>query len=59
MVKRSLRPAAPAPGRLVAAGTGLVAVTYGVVRYGYGLQLPTLTSARGRSSAASGSIASG
>lgn len=59
MVKRSLRPAAPAPGRLVAAGTGLVAVTYGVVRYGYGLQLPTLTSELGLSSAAAGAIAAG
>ncbi|MCM3533992.1 YbfB/YjiJ family MFS transporter [Cellulosimicrobium funkei] len=59
MLKRSLHPAAPAPGRLVAAGTGLVAVTYGVVRYGYGLQLPTLTSELGLSSAAAGAIAAG
>ncbi|WP_144722016.1 YbfB/YjiJ family MFS transporter [Cellulosimicrobium sp. TH-20] len=57
MLKRSLHPAGPAPGRLVAAGTGLVAVTYGVVRYGYGLQLPTLTSELGLSSAAAGAIA--
>lgn len=59
MVKRSLHPATPAPGRLVAAGTGLVAVTYGVVRYGYGLQLPTLTTELGLSSAAAGAIAAG
>ena len=59
MLKRSLHPAAPAPGRLVAAGTGLVAVTYGVVRYGYGLQLPTLTTELGLSSAAAGAIAAG
>ncbi|WP_171468399.1 YbfB/YjiJ family MFS transporter [Cellulosimicrobium sp. 72-3] len=59
MLKRSLHPAGPAPGRLVAAGTGLVAVTYGVVRYGYGLQLPTLTSELGLSSAAAGAIAAG
>ncbi|WP_186381211.1 YbfB/YjiJ family MFS transporter [Cellulosimicrobium sp. TH-20] len=58
-MKRSLHPAAPAPGRLVAAGTGLVAVTYGVVRYGYGLQLPTLTTELGLSSAAAGAIAAG
>ncbi|TFF05166.1 YbfB/YjiJ family MFS transporter [Cellulosimicrobium funkei] len=59
MLKRSLHPVAPAPGRLVAAGTGLVAVTYGVVRYGYGLQLPTLTTELGLSSAAAGAIAAG
>ncbi|MGW9466871.1 YbfB/YjiJ family MFS transporter [Cellulosimicrobium funkei] len=59
MLKRSLYPAAPIPGRLVAAGTGLVAVTYGVVRYGYGLQLPTLTTELGLSSAAAGAIAAG
>ncbi|MBE9925055.1 MFS transporter [Cellulosimicrobium cellulans] len=58
-MKRSLHPVAPAPGRLVAAGTGLVAVTYGVVRYGYGLQLPTLTTELGLSSAAAGAIAAG
>jgi predicted MFS family arabinose efflux permease len=59
MLKRSLHPAAPAPGRLVAAGTGLIAVTYGVVRYGYGLQLPALTSELGLSSATAGAIAAG
>ncbi|UKJ62592.1 YbfB/YjiJ family MFS transporter [Cellulosimicrobium cellulans] len=59
MLKRSLYPATPAPGRLVAAGTGLIAVTYGVVRYGYGLQLPTLTTELGLSSAAAGAIAAG
>ncbi|MGW6265647.1 MFS transporter, partial [Cellulosimicrobium funkei] len=58
-MKRSLHPAAPDPTRLVAAGTGLVAVTYGVVRYGYGLQLPTLTTELGLSSAAAGAIAAG
>ncbi|MFE9235133.1 YbfB/YjiJ family MFS transporter [Cellulosimicrobium funkei] len=58
-MKRSLHPATPTPGRLVAAGTGLVAVTYGVVRYGYGLQLPTLTTELGLSSAAAGAIAAG
>ncbi|MFI2705397.1 YbfB/YjiJ family MFS transporter [Cellulosimicrobium composti] len=59
-MKRSLHlRRAPSPGRLVAAGTGLIAVTYGVVRYGYGLQLPALTSELGLSSALAGAIAAG
>src|SRR5690606_7561569 len=60
MMKRSLHPRrASSPGRLVAAGTGLIAVTYGVVRYGYGLQLPALTHELGLSSALAGAIAAG
>jgi len=59
MAKRSLHLVSTAPGRLVAAGTGLVAVTYGVVRYGFGLQLPALTSELGLSSALAGAIAAG
>ncbi|TGO04462.1 MFS transporter [Serinibacter arcticus] len=44
---------------LVVAATGLIAVTYGVVRYGYGLQLPQLTAEFGLSSTTAGLIASG
>lgn len=31
------------PGPVVAAGTAVIAVTYGLVRFGYGLHLPTFT----------------
>ena len=44
MVKRSLQ--SPDDGGttgLVVSGTALIAVTYGVVRYGFGLQLPRLS----------------
>jgi len=44
---------------VIVAATGLVAVTYGVVRYGYGLQLPQLTAEFGLSPTTAGLIASG
>ncbi len=60
MVKRSLRIAASGGSTgLVASGAGLIAVTYGVVRYGYGLQLPTLTAEFSLSPQVAGVIAAG
>lgn len=47
------------PTPVIVAATGLVAVTYGVVRYGYGLQLPQLTAEFGLSPTTAGLIASG
>jgi predicted MFS family arabinose efflux permease len=44
--------------RLVSAGVGVVAVSYGLARYGYGLLLPDMRNAFGLSSAALGLIAS-
>ncbi|WP_380165148.1 MFS transporter [Jannaschia sp. R86511] len=44
---------------LLAAATGLIAVTYGAVRYGFGLQLPTLAAEFDLSPRTSGLIASG
>jgi len=43
----------------VASGTGLVAVTYGAVRFGYGLQLPQLAAEFSLSSRTAGALASG
>ena len=40
-------------------GTGLVAVTYGAVRYGFGLQLPQLSAEFSLSSRTAGTIAAG
>lgn len=47
------------PAGLVAGGAGLIAVTYGVVRYGYGLQLPQLTTEFALSPGTAGAVASG
>lgn len=59
-MKRSLRTSpATSPTPVIVAATGLVAVTYGVVRYGYGLQLPQLTAEFGLSPTTAGLIASG
>ncbi|PWD51794.1 MFS transporter [Serinibacter arcticus] len=62
MVKRSLH-TAPTPSRsatgVALGGTGLVAVTYGVVRYGYGLQLPELAAEYSLSAGTAGLVASG
>ncbi|WP_298803734.1 MFS transporter [uncultured Pseudokineococcus sp.] len=44
---------------LVASGTGLVALTYGVVRFGYGLQLPQLSAEFSLPPGLAGAIASG
>lgn len=44
---------------LMASGTGLIGVTYGMVRYGYGLQLPQLAAEFSLSPWAAGAIASG
>ena len=44
---------------MVVSGAGLVAVAYGMVRYGYGLQLPQLAEEFSLSTRASGAIASG
>lgn len=43
----------------MASGAGLIAVTYGMVRYGYGLQLPQLAAEFSLSSRTAGAIASG
>lgn len=43
----------------MASGTGLIAVTYGMVRYGYGLQLPQLAAEFELSPGTAGAIASG
>lgn len=60
MVKRSLQSQQYAgSGALVASGTGLIAVTYGVVRYGFGLQLPRLAAEFSLSSGQAGAIAAG
>src|SRR3712207_5527188 len=44
---------------IVVAGTSLVAVTYGLVRFGYGLQLTQLSAEFSLTPSASGLIASG
>ncbi|SOD97693.1 YbfB/YjiJ family MFS transporter [Blastococcus haudaquaticus] len=61
MVKRSFQSGTATTGApaLVASGAGLIAVTYGVVRYGYGLQLPRLTAEFSLSPRAAGAIAAG
>lgn len=43
----------------MASGAGLIAVTYGMVRYGYGVQLPQLAAEFSLSSRTAGAIASG
>lgn len=43
----------------MASGTGLIAVTYGVVRYGYGLQLPQLAAEFSLSPRTAGAVAAG
>ena len=59
-MKRSLQSQPYAGSRaLVASGTGLIAVTYGVVRYGFGLQLPRLAAEFSLSSGQAGAIAAG
>lgn len=61
MVKRSLRNAAPAAGgaSLILPGLAVIAVTYGLARYGYGLYLPQFRAAFDLSSAVAGVIAAG
>ena len=63
MVKRTLQrvgaPAERAPRGLVVAGASLIAITYGVVRFGYGLHLPQLTAELSLSPRLAGPIASG
>lgn len=65
MLKRSLRSvptrtaADTATLPVVAAGAGLVATTYGVVRYGFGLQLPQLSAELGIGAATAGLVAAG
>src|SRR5688500_11366927 len=51
---RAFAPAWP----VVSAGVGVIAVSYGLARYGYGLLLPDMRAAFGLSSAALGLIAS-
>jgi predicted MFS family arabinose efflux permease len=43
---------------LIAAGTALIAVTYGLARYGYGLYLPTLRAEFALSASTAGTLAS-
>ena len=61
MVKRSLQhlSGGPSVGGLVVSGTGLIAVTYGAVRFGYGLQLPQLSAEFSLSSRTAGAMAAG
>ncbi|WP_299035881.1 MFS transporter [uncultured Pseudokineococcus sp.] len=67
MVKRTLQTgtavgvgvAERTPRGLVAAGAGLIALTYGVVRFGYGLHLPQLAAEFSLSPQLAGGIASG
>jgi predicted MFS family arabinose efflux permease len=49
--------AEPRPRSLVAAGTGVIAVTYGLIRFGYGLHLPTFTAEFTLPAAVAGGIA--
>jgi predicted MFS family arabinose efflux permease len=44
---------------LVSAGTGVIAVTYGLIRFGYGLHLPAFAAAFHLPSAVAGGIAAG
>ena len=53
------RAAHPGSGGLVAAGLAVVAVTYGLARYGYGLYLPAFSSDFGLSAGAAGAIGAG
>ncbi|WP_414625672.1 YbfB/YjiJ family MFS transporter, partial [Candidatus Blastococcus massiliensis] len=57
MTKRSLQ--RHSSGSLVVAGLALIAVTYGLARYGYGLYLPQFRAAFGLSAGAAGVIAAG
>jgi predicted MFS family arabinose efflux permease len=61
MTKRSLRPSAETArgGALVVSGVAVIAVTYGLARYGYGLYLPQFRAAFGLSAGAAGAIAAG
>ncbi|NEK58735.1 MFS transporter [Geodermatophilus sabuli] len=61
MLKRSLRRSDErARARsLVVSGVAVIAVTYGLARYGYGLHLPQFRAAFGLSSGAAGAIAAG
>ena len=57
MAKRSLRPAETARGgALVVSGVAVIAVTYGLARYGYGLYLPQFRTAFGLSPSTAGAI---
>lgn len=55
MLKRSLR----TPRGLVPAGAAVIAVTYGLARYGFGLYLPQFRAEFGVSGGAAGAIAAG
>ena len=59
MMKRSFQSARPDRGSaaLTASSTALIALTYGVLRYGFGLQLPRLGAEFGLSSALAGGLA--
>lgn len=62
MMKRSLHSRATestSPRVLVVAGTGLIAVTYGMIRFGYGLYLPVLTEEFALTAGTAGTIAAG
>jgi len=57
MQKRSLQ--SRSANGLVAAGLAVIAVTYGLARYGYGLYLPEFRAAFGLSAGAAGAVAAG
>jgi predicted MFS family arabinose efflux permease len=61
MPKRSLRviPETAHGGALVVSGVAVIAVTYGLARYGYGLYLPQFRAAFGLSAGTAGAIAAG
>ncbi|SFF71782.1 MFS transporter [Blastococcus tunisiensis] len=61
MPKRSLRPDTELPptAALVVPGLAVIAVTYGLARYGYGLYLPQFRTAFGLSAGTAGAVAAG
>jgi predicted MFS family arabinose efflux permease len=59
MVKRSLRSSGARGGALVVPGLLVIAVTYGLARYGLGLYLPRFRSDLGLSTGSAGAIAAG
>ncbi|MCF6734298.1 MFS transporter, partial [Blastococcus sp. KM273129] len=63
MPKRSLRahdgPPEVRPLALVGAGLAVIAVTYGLARYGFGLYLPQFRAAFGFSAGTAGALAAG
>lgn len=49
----------PSPGAVIATGTAVIAVTYGLIRFGYGLYLPAFRAEFDLSTGTAGAIAAG